>query len=228
VHGSSFAALGGHVVQSSLTNDVIAGNNATAFAEAFELGDGMFQTKFHAGDGGGANVGAGMRFTRMPRADLTGTGQWTNHTPSRATGPNAMACTGCHNQGGDDGGGEAADNVHRDANHTRALNQMVERNTPSVFGLGGLQKLAEEMTTDIQNQRNTTRTAAGCGANTTAATRTVTLTSKGVNFGVLTITHAAGTTNCTESLAAAISGGAQAVSADLVVRPYQWKGSVAF
>src|SRR6185369_12403572 len=68
----------------------------------------------------------------------------------------------------------------------------------------------------------------GCGANTTAATRTVTLTSKGVNFGVLTITHAAGTTNCTESLAAAISGGTQAVSADLVVRPFQWKGSVAF
>src|SRR4029078_10091745 len=91
--------------------------------------------------------------------------------PPGATGPNAMACTGCHNQGGDDGGGEAADNVHRDANHTRALNQMVERNTPSVLGLGGLQKLAEEMTTDIQNLRNTNRTAAGCGANTTAATR---------------------------------------------------------
>jgi hypothetical protein len=137
VQGSTFSTFGGHIVQATLTNEVIAGNGSAAFAQAFAAGDAMFAAKFHAGDGGGANVGAGERYTRMPRADLTGSGQWATHTPARATGPNATGCTGCHNLGGDDGAGDSAANVHRDANHTKALNQMVQRNTPHLFGLGG-------------------------------------------------------------------------------------------
>jgi len=228
VQGSTFSAIGGHMVQSTLTNEVINGQNAQAFQQSFALGDGMFAAKFHAGDGGGANVGVGERYTRMPRADLTGAGQWATHTPARATGPNATGCTGCHNLGGDDGGGDSAANVHRDGNHTKALNQMVQRNTPHVFGLGGLQKLGEEMTTDLQNARNSARTALGCGSTTTAGTRTVNLTSKGVNFGSLLITHTSGSTACTEALSPPTSGGANAVAADLVVRPFQWKGANAF
>jgi hypothetical protein len=228
VEGDTFQALGGHIVQSTLTNEVIAGQNAQAFAQAFALGDGMFAAKFHAGDGGGANVGVGERYTRMPRADLTGAGQWATHTPARATGPNATGCNKCHNLGGDDGGGDSSANVHRDANHTKALNQMVQRNTPHVFGLGGLQKLGEEMTTDLQNARSAARTALGCGSTTTAGSKTVTLTSKGVAFGTLVITHTSGSTSCTEALSAPISGGAKSVSADLIVRPFQWKGANAF
>src|SRR6185503_11807092 len=94
--GSTFGKIGGHMVQSSLTNQVIAGQNAAAFDAAFELGDQMFTAPFHAGDGSGANVGVGSRFTRMPRADLNGAGQWGQHVPSRATGPNAVNCGGCH------------------------------------------------------------------------------------------------------------------------------------
>jgi hypothetical protein len=226
--GDTFQALGGHIVQSTLTNEVIAGQNAQAFAQAFTLGDGMFAAKFHAADGGGANVGVGERYTRMPRADLTGAGQWATHTPARATGPNATGCNKCHNQGGDDGGGDSSANVHRDGNHTKQLNQMVQRNTPHLFGLGGLQKLAEEMTTDLQSARDSARSALGCGSTTTAGSRTVNLSSKAINFGTLVITHTGGSTTCTEALSAPVSGGAKPVSADLVVRPYQWKGSVAF
>ena len=228
VHGSTFNAIGGHIVQSTLTNQVIAGQNAAAFTAAFNLGDGFFAARFHAGDGGGANVGVGERYTRMPRADLTGAGQWATHTPARATGPNATGCTQCHNEGGDDGSGDSAANVHRDANHTKALNQMVQRNTPHLFGLGGQQKLAEEMTTDLQGLRDGARSALGCGSTTTAGSRTVTLTTKGVAFGTLVINHTSGSTNCTETLSPPISGGANSVSADLVVRPYQWKGANAF
>jgi mono/diheme cytochrome c family protein len=220
--------VGGHVVQSTLTNLVIGGQNAAAFTQAFDRGNQLFSAPFNAADGGGAKVGAGERFTRMPRADKTGAGEWATHTPARATGPNAVNCSGCHNQGGDDGGGEAADNVHRDANHTKALNQMVTRNTPHLFGLGGQQKLAEEMTADIQAARDAGRTALGCGTTTTGGTSTKSLSSKGVNFGSVTITHTAGSTNCTEVLAPPAAGAALAVSADLIVRPYQWKGSVAF
>jgi hypothetical protein len=228
VHGSTFNAIGGHIVQSTLTNQVIAGQTAAAFTSAFAVGDGMFAARFNASDGGGANVGAGSRYTRMPRADLTGAGQWATHSPARATGPNATGCTQCHNQGGDDGGGDAADNVHRDGNHTKALNQMVQRNTPHVFGLGGQQKLAEEMTVDLQALRDSARSALGCGTSTTAGSRTVTLTSKGIAFGSLVITHTGGSTSCTEALSAPVSGGAKSVAADLVVRPFQWKGANAF
>jgi hypothetical protein len=228
IEGSTTAKIGGHVSQTSLTNMVKNGQNAAAFKRAFNHGDDLFNTPLLATDGVGANVGAGERFTRMPRADLTGPTEWANHTPARATGPNAMSCGGCHNQGGEDGGGEAADNVHRDADHTGMLNQMIERNTPHTFGIGGLQRLAEEMTVDIQASRDVGRKAAGCGKTTTAAMVTRPLTSKGVSFGSLTITHTAGTMNCKEVLAPPAPGAALAVSDDLVVRPLQWKGSVAF
>ena len=228
VEGTAIAAIGGHIVQATLTNQVIAGDNAGAFEDAFERGDELFAVSFNAADGGGANIGQGSRFTRMPRADLNAAGQWGQHTPARATGPNATKCTACHDTPADDGSGDSAGNVHRDALHTGRLNQMVTRNAPHVFGLGGLQKLGEEMTTDLQNLRNTNRTALGCGSTTTAGTRTVALTSKGINFGTLVITHTAGSTACTEALNAPVTGGARSLSADLIVRPFQWKGSVAF
>jgi cytochrome c551/c552 len=228
VQGSTFSSFGGHIVQSTLTNEVIAGNNAQAFSQCFSSGDGFFAASFNGGDGGGANVGVGERYTRMPRADLAGAGQWASHTPSRATGPNATGCVGCHNQVSDDGGGDSADNVHRDPNHTHQLNQMIQRQTPHLFGLGALQKLAEEMTTDIQTTRNNARTSLGCGSTTTAGSTTVNLSSKGVSFGSMTITHTGGSTTCTEALKPPVSGGANSVSADLIIRPYQWKGANAF
>jgi len=208
VHGTAIGALGGHIVQATLTNLVLAGNNAGALTLAFGHGDDMFAAKFNAADGSGANVGVGSRFTRMPRADLKGAGQWATHTPARATGPNTVSCTDCHQLGGDDGAGPAAGNVHRDANHLGQLNRMVQRNTPAVFGLGGLQRLAEEMTVDLQNIRNTTRTNLGCGASTTGNASTSNLSSKGVNFGQLRITHTAGSTNCSETLLAPAAGAA--------------------
>ena len=72
---------------------------------AFEGGDELFETVFNALDGVGANVGQGQRFTRMPRADLRGFGEWANHVPARETGPNAASCNSCHNQPSDDGAG---------------------------------------------------------------------------------------------------------------------------
>ena len=229
VQGSTFTAIGGHVVQSTLTSQVMGGQNATAFATAFARGDSMFSSSFNGADGGGANVGVGERYTRMPRADLAGAGQWASHTPARATGPNATGCVGCHNSGGfDDGAGDSSDNVHRDPNHTHQLNMMIERNTPHVFGLAGPQKLAEEMTTDLQATRDAALAALGCGKTTTAGSSTITLASKGVSFGSMVITHAGGSTTCTQALKPPVAGGANSVAADLIVRPFQWKGANAF
>jgi hypothetical protein len=227
VEGTVMGSIGGHVSQSTLTNLVKAGKGKDAFEQAFEHGNNMFDHSFNSADGIGANVGVGERFTRMPRADLTGPTEWANHTPARATGPNATTCISCHNLGGDDGAGDSGGNVHRDADHTGMLNKMITRNAPHVFGLGGLQRLAEEMTADIMKLRDDGRIAAGCGKNTTAASVLKKLSSKGVNFGSVTITHAMGSMNCTEKLDPPSPGAALAISDDLVVRPFQWKGSVA-
>jgi hypothetical protein len=169
---------------------------ADRFDAAFECGDNHFATEFNAIDGVGANVGNGQRFTRTPRADKIGANEWFQHTPARATGPNASACKHCHNQGlgegAEDGSGAAVANVHRDPMRAGLLGFMIQRNTPHVFGIGALQRLAEEMTADIKADA--------------AAGRP--LSAKGVDFG-----------------SAANPVG---VDKDLVVKPLQWKGSVAF
>jgi len=227
IEGTAMDSIGGHVTQATLTNLTKAGKDEKAFETAFEHGDQMFQTLFNTADGIGANVGINQRFTRTPRADLNGGTEWKNHTPARATGPNAASCSGCHNQGGDDGGGEAADNVHRDPLQSADLKKMIQRNTPHLFGSGGPQRLAEEMTADIMSIRDDGRKAANCGKDTNAAMVTKKLTSKGVDFGSLTINHAMGSMNCTETLGPPAGGMVNAVSDDLVVRPFQWKGSVS-
>jgi cytochrome c peroxidase len=169
-------------------------NAADRFGAAFTCGDNHFQTHFNAVDGVGANVGNSTRFTRMPRADKRGTApaEWANHVPARATGPNADSCNSCHDQAGDDGSGGASENVHRDPGHTGNAQLMIQRNTPHLFGIGALQRLAEEMTAEIKAQA-----AAGQP-----------LSSKGVSFGTVSAR--------------------QGIDSDLVVKPLQWKGSVAF
>jgi hypothetical protein len=117
-----------HVEQADLVALVRNNQTEQAFEAAFEQGDTLFATAFNAVDGVGANVGQGQRFTRVPRADLAGPGEWATHTPARATGPNAQACNACHNQAGEDGGGSAAANVHRDPEHSADLKHFIQRN----------------------------------------------------------------------------------------------------
>ena len=79
------------------------------FTDAFECGDTIFSAPFNEIDGVGANVDGKKRFTRVPRADATGAGQWASHTPARATGPNAQSCGDCHRSGTADGAGPISD-----------------------------------------------------------------------------------------------------------------------
>lgn len=120
------------------------------FNDAFECGDNLFSTRFNALDGVGANVGDHQRFTRVPRADKTGPTEWANHFPPRATGPNAEACDICHNDPVGDGAGPAGVNVIRDPQHSADPGRFINRNTPHLFAPGGLQLLAEEMSTDLR------------------------------------------------------------------------------
>jgi hypothetical protein len=201
------------------------------FLEAFEIGDELFATAFNALDGGGANVGRGQRYTRFPRADLRAAGEWRTHTPDRVTGPNAAGCFECHEQPFEDGSGTVAQNVHRDPFRTGNMGQFIQRNTPHVFAPGAIQRLAEEMTDELasDHQRLVNEVCSFGG------TRSVTLSAKGVNFGTLAATR----TNRTPCRLDYNTDGVRGVdfqpSVDnpaapvaVIVRPFQWKGSVPF
>ena len=205
-----------HIDQAML-NALVASDPHMAFEAAFEVGDEMFETVFTYLDGGGANVGNGQRFTRVPRADMRGTGEWFNHKPARETGPNAENCNACHNLPFDDGAGGAAGNVHRDPRRGGQMAQFIQRNTPHLFSPGSVQRLAEEMTGDLQR----TRSGAIDVACRFGQTQTVSLRTKGVSFGSLTVSRT-GSNPCRTNVNTA---GVQGVDADLVIRPFQWKGN---
>jgi cytochrome c peroxidase len=192
--------------------DNTTGNGPSArLAEAFSCGDDLFSDVFNELDGIGARVGQGRRFTRYPRADLNGPGEWNQHTPPRITGPNAQACSDCHGAPGDGAGGIQTHAV-RDPNFSGLISQFIERQTPHLFGLFALQRVAEEMTDDMHAQA----VAAGVG-------HSVTFQSKGVTFGTSTVTSINSTTGAVTIAPALVS-----IDSDLVVKPFQWKGNTTF
>lgn len=207
-----------HIDQQELVDLVRTGQNAEAFEHAFEGGDELFETNFNSLDGVGANVGPGQRFTRLPRADLRGFGEWAHHVPKRETGPNAATCNSCHNLPFDDGAGVTSSNVHRDPQHSADLSRMIQRNTPHVFAPGAVQRLAEEMTVSLERIRD----GAGRAACTFRRSITLPLVAKGVSFGSITA-RPSGSPCAPVFDTTRVAG----VGTDLVVRPFQWKGSVA-
>ncbi|MGB5051613.1 MAG: di-heme oxidoredictase family protein, partial [Caldilineaceae bacterium] len=205
-----------HADQADLLALVQAGAMDEAFAEAFHLGDELFETTFNSVDGVGAQVGNGLRFSQLPRADLNGPGEWATHFPPRITGPNAEACNACHGTPMDDGAGRAANNNVRDPLHSGDIALFIQRNTPHVFGAGAVQVLAEEMTEELQAQRDA-GIAAACAENRVV---TVWLNAKNVDFGRLTISPRSGQPCQADTDTFGVVG----VNRDLIVRPFQWKG----
>ncbi|MEM7021976.1 MAG: di-heme oxidoredictase family protein [Pseudomonadota bacterium] len=206
-----------HLAQEDLVDMIKEGKLDEAFELAFEHGDELFETIFVAPDGIGANVGNGALFTRVPRRDLSDPGAWATHVPTRITGPNAAACNGCHNKPFNDGAGGIAVNVVRDPLMTGNPADYIERNTPHLFGSGAVQRLAEEMTTELRAIQVAAKEAACAGGQA----ETVELRAKGVGFGTLTAIPS-DTQPC---LAKVDASGIEGVDADLVVRPFRWKGA---
>jgi hypothetical protein len=222
---------GVHADQAELRGLVAAGDGAEAFAEAFEHGDELFATLFNALDGVGGNVGQGQRFTHVPRADLKGAGQWFRHTPARVTGPNSNSCNSCHILPFEDGAGGPVTNVHRDTFRTGLVGQLVERNTPHVFAPGAIQRLAEEMTDELQARRVALDNAV-CAQ---GGTRSTALIAKLTSYGTLSATRTGANpcriTHNTDGVRGIDFQGSidnPAAAPDLIVRPFQWKGSVPF
>lgn len=207
------------VDQHALTRMVTEGNGSEAFLHAFESGDKLTEASFTAARGVGARVGPGLRFSRIPRADLSAEGDWATHQPMREGGPNETSCIGCHHAPVDNGAGPISVNALIDPLHTGNPAHYLERNTLHLFGLGAVQRIAEEMTMALHALRDAAR-AEVCES---GGRVTVPLEAKGIGFGTLSVTRIAGAPCETSVDTAAIQG----VDADLIVRPFGWKGTAA-
>lgn len=207
------------VDQAALT--ALAAKDAkAAFLQAFDAGDELTEATFTSARGVGAKVREGQLFTRMPRADLAGDGEWAAHEPRREGGPQAQACITCHAAPYANGAGGVALNVAIDPLQTGDPNLYLERNTLHLFALGAVQKIAEEMTAELQDQAGALALEA-CERQTPVTRE---LMAKGVSFGALTATASIAGQTCTVTQdTSAVAG----VDEDLVVRMFGWKGTHA-
>jgi len=170
-------------------------------AELADRGQLLFEHEYNFPDGlgGGASATAPAGPFRRVHQGLFG-------------GPETISCPSCHWIGGPNGAGAETDNafLQGDGERTRSGD---ERNPPALIGLGVVQALAREMTRDLQKERDDlVHEAARAGAG-----REAHLTTKGVDFGVLRATPKG------EIDASGVRG----VDADLVVKPFGWKGTAA-
>ncbi|PYG27193.1 di-heme oxidoredictase family protein [Pelagimonas varians] len=192
--------------------------SAAVFAHAFEAGDELSEFQFNAGHGVGAQIGEGRRFTRIPRADLNGPGEWASHFPKREGGANATSCVACHNVPIANGAGDIAQNVVLDPAHKGDPKLYLERNTLPIVALGPVQRAAEEMSLELSALREKAVMLA-C----TTGRAEVALITKGVDFGSLVATR----TDIEPCKGDLDTSGVTGVDVDLVVRAFGWKGNHA-
>jgi hypothetical protein len=170
-------------------------------SELADLGQLLFEHEYGFADGlggGGARTAPAGPFRRIHQG-LFG-------------GPETISCPSCHWVGGPDGAGAETDNafLQGDGERTPSADQ---RNPPALVAPGVVQALGHEMSRDLQRQRaDLVRDAARAGGAHEAR-----LTAKGVDFGVLRVTEKG------EIDASGVRG----VDADLVVKPFGWKGTLA-
>jgi len=206
-------------VQTHLDQDDLAMGSLSEDA-LIAAGRQLFITSFSSLDGAGrpGSNGAGD-----PRPPVLAPDNF-----NRVSGPEANSCVDCHftpNVGGSGGNSgnifvlaEALPNVNFDAGAGDNFQQFflddvgLERGTPGLFGSGFIELLSREMTTDLLTQQSIAIAQAQAGG----VPVTVSLDTKGVNFGSLTANP--DTTVDTS----AVTG----VDADLIIKPFHQKGVV--
>lgn len=174
----------------------------------FVFGDELFEYEFRPGQGLGNNL---RRRPGIP-AGSRGPPNLRRVHEGEFGGPDSHNCATCHFKGGPDGAGTNTQNAFLRGDGNRTLSAD-ERNPPHLLGLGPIQALAREMTAELQK----TRDAALETARKSGQSVTVTLRSKGVEFGVLEARSDGGTD----------TRGVAGVDPDLVVKPFGWKGHQA-
>ena len=97
--------------------------------------------------------------------------------------------------------------------------QFLERNTLHLFGLGTVQRLAEEMSAELQSIRD----AAGRQACAVGAQVVARLETKGISFGEIHVRTGSGDT-CTPAFD---ETNIEEIDPDLIIRAFGWQGTAS-
>lgn len=175
-------------------------------------GEELFTAKFTAQDGAGRpKATQAIVPTKRKRGE--------NAAFQRTGGPDASACSGCHNDPITGAAGEFVANVFVSEGFESADFDSLdpqfsnERNSNTLTGSGLIELVAREMTADLQAQRKTALKQARAQQEAV----TIALQSKGVEFGKLTA-NPDGVVDV---------GKLAGIDTDLVVRPFSQKGVFA-
>jgi len=192
------------------TESLPAGRLSKRALEALnETGKALFSAQFTPADGAG-------RPNATQAIIPTKTRRTREHTFFRTAGPDAAACSSCHNQPVLGGASDFVTNVFVSEGFTQADFDSIdpqfsnERGSNHLMGAGLVELLAREMSRDLA----AVRTQALMQARDSKASVRLELSSKGVSFGHITATPE-GLVNLDE-----VDG----VDDDLTVRPFSQKG----
>jgi hypothetical protein len=167
----------------------------------FVQGEALFDRNFTRDEGLGSGLG------ELPPPGLSR----VEHSAARG-GPDAISCRECHGRAGDDGHGELHQRAWLDGDG-RHLGSAKPRVAPHVAGLGAVQALAAEMSAEMAAAVARARIAAARGGGPFP----LVLHAKGVDFGEVVV-RPDGSLDTSR-----VAG----VDADLVVKPFGWKGTHA-
>lgn len=170
-------------------------------ADLADLGQLVFDHEFGFADGLGG--GEGAQAVAGPFRRVHG---------GNFGGPETLSCPSCHWVGGPNGAGVESDNAFLQGDGALTASGD-ERNPPSLVAVGVVEALAAEMSRELAAQRD----ALVGNTEKPGEARGVRLTTKGVDFGVLRI-GANGEID---------SSGLRGIDADLIVKPFGWKGTLA-
>jgi hypothetical protein len=171
----------------------------------------LFRTKFNLADGAGRPLATEHIFPT--RRSVPGPAF------QRVAGPDANSCAGCHNQPQVGGSGDFATNVFVAApQFGDVLNESInpsfsaERFTRSLFGIGGIEIAATEMSRELIRLRDSgLRDAKNSGHDVE-----VVLLAKGISFGSILVTPDG------DQDSSKLVG----ISPDLILRPFNAKGTM--
>jgi hypothetical protein len=222
--GNPDYVIGDERALTSHTDQALIDQGRMSLPELFARGRFLFEVAFTEADGRGRPLQNGT-FPALPRERRQDAQAF-----NRVSGPDADSCSGCHNKPRSGGGGDNVANVfvlgqrfsffsdptQPDENGTPAPGTLQgaadERNTLGMFGSGAIEMLAREMSVELIALREAARRNAGAGGKEV----TVSLDTKGVNFGRLTA-RADGSVD---------TSGVEGVDTDLVIKPFHQKGVV--
>lgn len=187
------------------------GPDMESIRQAIQQGRSLFRTKFNLSDGAGRPLatGDGKPTPRFARVD---------NPFQRIAGPDASACSSCHNEPRVGGSGDSVTNTFVGAHFSDPPTPSTlprdtnERNSVTTFGSGVIETLAAEMTDELQAIRSRAVTE----AKRTGSKIAVHLQTKGVSFGSIDA-HPDGYIDYRA---------VQGIDYDLVIKPFGIKGIV--